>query len=103
MSVIFTLFVLAVGALWGMAVLTRLGRLRGLVTRAWKLLDARLKEGGEAAPTETARKVYNDAVVAYNMALQAFPANIVAGMAGFHAAKPFDSGPQAPRPSSPPA
>ncbi len=72
-----------------MAVFTRLIRLRGLVTRAWKLLDAQLKEGGEAATTEAARKVYNDAVVAYNSALQAFPANIIAGMSGFHAAKPF--------------
>ena len=89
MSVIFTLFVLAVGAFWGMVVLTRLGRLRGLVTRAWKLLDAQLKEGGEAATTESTKKVYNEAVAAYNSALQAFPANIIAGMAGFHAAKPF--------------
>ena len=88
MSVLFTLAVLAAGALWGTAVFTRLVRLRGLVTRAWKLLDAQLKEGGEA---ETARKVYNDAVVAYNTVLQAFPANVIAGIAGFHAAKPYDS------------
>jgi hypothetical protein len=91
LSVLFTLAVLAVGALWGMAVFTRLVRLRGLVTRAWKLLDAQLKEGGEAATTDSARKVYNDAVIAYNAALLAFPANIIAGMAGFHAAKPFHS------------
>ena len=98
MSVLFTLAVLALAALWGMAVFTRLVRLRGLVTRAWKLLDAQLKEGGEAATSETARKVYNDAVVAYNTALQAFPANVIAGMAGFHAAKHFDPSPQAPKP-----
>jgi hypothetical protein len=30
-------------------------------------------------------------VIAYNAALLAFPANIIAGMAGFHAAKPFNS------------
>ena len=86
---LFTLVVLAVGALWGVAVYTRLIRLRGRVNDAWKLLDAQLKEGGEAATTEAARKVYNDAVVAYNTALQAFPANIIAGMSGFHAARPF--------------
>ena len=91
MNVLFTLVVLAVGALWGMAVFTRLVRLRGLVRRAWKLLAAQLKEGGEAATTEGARKVYNDAVIAYNAALQAFPANIIAGLSGFHAAKPFNS------------
>jgi hypothetical protein len=90
LSVLFTLAVLAVAAMWGMAVFTRLVRLRGLVTRAWKLLDAQLKEGGEAATTESARKVYNDSVIAYNAALLAFPANIIAGMAGFHAAKPFN-------------
>jgi hypothetical protein len=51
LSVLFTLAVLAGAAMWGMAVFTRLVRLRGLVTRAWKLLDAKLKEGGEAATT----------------------------------------------------
>jgi hypothetical protein len=87
-NVIFTLVVLAVAGLWGVAVYTRLVRLRGRVNKAWTLLDAHLK-AGEAATAEAARKVYNDAVVSYNTALQAFPGNIIAGMSGFHAARPF--------------
>ena len=89
MNVLFTLVVLAVAGLWGVAVYARLVRLRSRVNEAWKLLDAYLKGAGEAATTEAARKVYNDAVVSYNTALQAFPANIIAGLSGFHAAKPF--------------
>jgi len=89
LNVIFTLVVLGVAGLWGAAVYSRLIRLRGRVNEAWKRLDAHLKGGGEPATTEAARKVYNDAVAAYNTALQAFPANIIAGMSGFHAAKRF--------------
>ncbi|MDO8679701.1 MAG: LemA family protein [Acidobacteriota bacterium] len=91
MSVLFTLVVLAVAGLWGVAVYTRLISLRGRVTGAWKLLDAQLKAGGEPPTTDAARRVYNDAVINYNEALQAFPANIIAGLSGFQAAKPFDS------------
>ena len=89
MSVLFTLVVLGVAALWAMAVYTRLIRLRGRVTGAWQLLDAQLKGGGEPATADAARRVYHDAVVKYNGALQAFPANIIAGLSRFHAAKPF--------------
>jgi hypothetical protein len=103
LNVLFTLVVLAVAGLWGVAVYTRLINLRGRVTGAWKLLDAQLKGGGEPATAEAARRVYNDAVVKYNEALQAFPANIIAGLSGFHTAKPFQSSPQAPKPSSPEA
>ena len=91
MSVLLTLVVLAVAGLWGVAVYTRLISLRGRVTTAWKLLDAQLKGGGEPATADAARKVYNQAVVTYNDALAAFPANVIAGMSGFHAAKPFHS------------
>ena len=90
MNVLFTLAVLAIAGLWGIAVYTRLIRLRSRVSAAWQLLEAQLK-GGESATATAARKVYNDAVVTYNAALQAFPANIIAGMSGFHAAKPFHS------------
>ena len=89
MSVLFTLVVLAVAGLWGVAVYTRLIRLRDRVSDAWQLLDAQLKAGGEPATADAARKVYNDAVVKYNAALQAFPGNIIAGLSGFHAARPF--------------
>jgi hypothetical protein len=89
LSVLFTLAVLAVAGLWGAAVYARLIRLRDRVSDAWKLLDAQLKESGEPATTDAARKVYNDAVVKYNAALRAFPANIIGGLSGFHAARPF--------------
>jgi hypothetical protein len=89
LNVLFTVVVLAVAGLWGVAVYSRLIRLRGRVRGAWQLLDAQLKEGGETGTAEAARKVYNDAVVKYNEALQAFPANIIAGLSGFHAAKRF--------------
>ena len=89
MNVLFTLVVLAVAGLWGVAVYTRLIHLRGRVTGAWKLLDAQLKAGAEPTATDAARRVYNEAVVKYNGALQAFPGNIIAGLSGFHAAKPF--------------
>ena len=103
MNVIVTLVVLAVAGLWGVAVYTRLINLRGRVTAAWQLLEGQLKGGGEPATADAARKVYNDAVIKYNEALPAFPANIIAGLSGFHAAKAFHPGPQAPKPSSPPA
>jgi hypothetical protein len=89
LNVLFTLVVLAVAGLWGVAVYARLVRLRGRVNEAWKLLDTHLKAGGEAATAEAARKVYNDAVVSYNSALQAFPANLIAGISGYHSARPF--------------
>lgn len=90
MSVLVTLVVLGAAAMWGIAVYTRLINLRGRVTGAWKLLDAQLKGGGEPATADAARRVYNDAVIKYNEALQAFPANIIAGLSGFHAAKTYD-------------
>ena len=89
MSVLFTLVVLGVAALWGIAVYTRLISLRGRVAGAWKLLDTQLKSGGERSTTDPARRVYNEAVSKYNEALQAFPANIIAGLSGFHAAKTY--------------
>ena len=89
MNVLFTLVVLAVAGLWGVAVYTRLIQLRDRVRGAWKLLDEQLKDGGEPATADAARRVYNDAVGKYNGALQAFPGNIIAGLSGFHAAKPF--------------
>ena len=90
MNVLFTLAVLAIAGLWGTAVYARLVRLRNRVRNAWRLLEAELK-AGESATATASRKVYNDAVVSYNAALQAFPANIIAGLSGFHAAKPFQS------------
>lgn len=87
MNVLFTLAIFAVAALWSVAVYTRLIRLRSRVTIAWKLLDAQLKAEGESATSEAARKVYNDSVITYNKSLEAFPANLIAGVSGFHAAK----------------
>lgn len=89
MNVLFTLAVLAVGGLWGIAVYNRLIGLRRKVTAAWKELDAQLKD--EAGSMAAARQTYNDAVLKYNNALQAFPAYLIAALAGFQAAKRYDS------------
>jgi hypothetical protein len=86
-NVLVTLAVLAVLAMWGLAVYNRLVRLRSQIKTAWKQLDAGRKEGDAAG----ARQTYNDVVVKYNDALQTFPANIVAGLVGFHAANKFES------------
>ena len=83
MSVLFTIAVLAVVAMSGMAVYGRLLRLRNHVKIAWKQLEP---DPSNAA----ARNVYNESVTRYNDALEAFPANVVAGVAGFHPAKLFD-------------
>jgi hypothetical protein len=82
-NVLFTIAVLAVVALWWIAVQNRLTRLRNQVKDAWKKLDA---DRGNAE----ARTAYNGSVARYNDALGPFPANIIAMMAGFKPAKPFE-------------
>ena len=63
-------------------VLRRLTRMREEVRLAWKKLDP-------DRSNEAVKNVYNKHVVAYNNALQDFPANVVGPMAGFKPAKPF--------------
>ena len=87
MNVLFTIAVLAGLALWALAVYNRLHRLRRRILGEWKQLDAREKSG-EAALDGTR---YNQLAAAYNAALETFPDNIVAGMAGFRAAQRWAS------------
>ena len=83
MNVLFTIAVLTALAMWGLAVYTRLNRLRRQILFEWKKLDTREKAG--EADVDGAR--YNELAAAYNAALEGFPENIVASMAGFRAAQ----------------
>ena len=80
MSVPFTLGVLVVAAGWAVVVIRRLTILQGQVRLAWKRLEA--DQTNEAIKT-----VYNKHVAIYNDALTAFPANILAPLASFKAAR----------------
>ena len=83
MNVLFTIAVIAVVAMWALAVYTRLSRLREHVKQAWKRLEV-------DRSNEAVRHVYNKHVESYNNALGAFPANIVGPATGFKTAKRFE-------------
>ena len=82
MNVLFTLAVFAVAAAWALVVYRRLVWLRNQVKLAWTRLDA-------DQSNEAIRTVYNKHVVMYNDALESFPANIVAMVAGLKPARRF--------------
>ena len=82
MQVLLTIILLAAAAAWVIAVQQRLERLRRDVKAAWKILEAN-------QANDAARVVYNKHVAAYNTALEAFPANIVAPLIGIKPARPF--------------
>ena len=82
MNVLFTLAVFAVAAAWALMVYRRLVWLRNQVKLAWTRLDA-------DQSNEAIRTVYNKHVVMYNDALESFPANIVAMVAGLKPARRF--------------
>ena len=82
MNVLFTLAVLAVAAAWALMVYRRLVWLPNQVKLAWTRLDA-------DQSNEAIRTVYNKHVVLYNDALESFPANIVAMVAGLKPARRF--------------
>ena len=82
MNVVVTLVFFAAVAMWGFAVFNRLLRLRERVKEAWRLLES-------DQSSEGARTVYNRAVEAYNTALDGFPANVIAMLAGFKPARSF--------------
>jgi hypothetical protein len=82
-NVLVTVVFIAVVAMWFLAVYRRLDRLRTQVKLAWKLLEA-------DASNDAVKTVYNKHVAAYNDALDAFPANLVAPIGGFKAARRFD-------------
>ena len=84
-NVLFTIAVLAVVGMWAVMIYNRLQRLRRQILSEWKKLDAREKAGEPAV--DGAR--YNELAVAYNAALEAFPDNVIAGLAGFRPAQKF--------------
>lgn len=75
MNVAITLVVVILIAVWGLAVYGQLVRVRAQVKNAWTGRD---------------RDSYVRRATAYNTALAAFPGNVVAGIAGFKPAKPFE-------------
>ncbi len=83
MNVLFTIAVLAVLAMWALAVYGRLHRQRREILMEWKQLDAREK-AGDAALDGTH---YNQLAAAYNAAIEGFPENLIAGLAGFRPAQ----------------
>jgi len=86
-NVLFTLAVLAAVAMWGLAIYNRLHRLRRLIWSEWKQLDGREK-AGETGIDGTR---YNQLAASYNAALDGFPENLVAALAGFRPAQMFVS------------
>ena len=82
MNVLFTIVVLAAAAMWGLAAYSRLVRLRAQVRAEFKRLD-------KSPQADADGKRYNDVAETYNRALQAFPANVIASMAGFRPAQMF--------------
>jgi hypothetical protein len=88
MNVIVTILGLTVVAVWAFAVYNRLLRLRERVKDAWKRLEPR--------PEDAAlQDDYNARVKSYNDALAAFPANLIAGIAGFQVARVWRGAPKA--------
>jgi hypothetical protein len=81
-QVLLTIILIGVAVAWALAVQQRLERLRREVRAAWKILE--LDQMNDAV-----KAVYNRHVAAYNAALETFPANIVAPLAGFKPARPF--------------
>ena len=87
MNVLFTIAILAVLATWGLAVYHRLDRLRRQILSEWTQLAAR-ETAGDAGVDG---KRYNELAAAYNAALEAFPENLIAKLAGFRPALMFVS------------
>ena len=83
MNVLVTVVLVAGVAVWWFAVYNRLLRLRDRVKEAWRLLETNQDNA-------SAKTVYNRAVDSYNTALEGFPANVVAMVAGFKAARHFE-------------
>ena len=82
MNVLFTIVVLVAAGMWGLAAYSRLVRLRVLIRAEFKRLEA-------TEQTEADGKRYNVVAEQYNSALEAFPANIIASIAGFRPAQMF--------------
>ena len=74
---------LGAAAMWALAVYRRLVGMREQVKLAWKRLEA--DQANEAIKT-----VYNKHVTLYNQALEAFPAYLIAPLAGLTPARHFN-------------
>ena len=85
MNVLLTVAVLAVLAMWVMAVYNRLHRIRRAIFSEWQQLDEREKAGDLSLDGSR----YNELAAKYNAALEGFPENIVGGLAGFRPAQKF--------------
>jgi len=81
-NVVFTIAVLAAALVWAFAVYNRLLRLRDRVNKAWRHLEP-------DQSNDIAKTVYNRCVGEYNAALEGVPASVVALVAGFKPARPF--------------
>lgn len=84
MNVIFTIVVLLAAGAWALTIYNRLVRLRAEIRVEFKRLEA--SEQTDADGTR-----YNQLAASYNAALEAFPENIIAGLAGFRPAQMFVS------------
>ena len=82
MQVLLTVGLLAVLAGWVFVVIRRLARMREEVKLAWKRLE-------NDRANDAVKSVYNKHVHAYNTALEDFPGNIIAPLAGMKPARPF--------------
>lgn len=82
MQVLITVGLIAIAAIWVMALMRRLTEMRAQITLAWKKLES-------DPSNEAIKTVYNKHVNTYNDALDAFPTNIVAMFGGFKPARNF--------------
>ena len=82
MNVLVTVVAIAAAALWALAVYRRLTQLREQVKLAWIRLEA-------DQSNDAIKNVYNKHVARYNEALEAFPANLIAPLAGLKPARRF--------------
>jgi hypothetical protein len=81
-QVALTVGLIGVLAGWAFTVIRRLGLMREEVKLAWQRLEA-------DRDNEAVKNVYNKHVSAYNSALEGFPANIIAPLAGMKPARHF--------------
>jgi hypothetical protein len=81
-QVALTVGLIGVLAGWAFVVIRRLGLMREEVKLAWQRLEA-------DRDNEAVKNVYNKHVSTYNGALEGFPANVIAPLAGLKPARRF--------------
>jgi hypothetical protein len=82
MQVLLTIGLIAVVAIWIATAMRRLAVMRTEIKLVWKKLE--VDQSNEAI-----KSVYNNHVAKYNAALESFPSNVFAPLAGFKPARPF--------------